>query len=203
MNTLIKTIEVIGIFAFAISGIIEARKKGMDIVGIYVVGMVTAFGGGSLRDLVLNRHPLFWVEHYWYPVILLFLSALASAIVRHVTEHTRSMIVVQVLDALGLGLFAASGASVAHQAGSHPFISSLIGVMTGVFGGVFRDIICNEIPYVFQRTELYATCAFAGAWSYLLVIGSRGGELTALMSCITITFVLRILAIRYKIRLPL
>ena len=203
MNTLIKTIEVIGIFAFAISGIIEARKKGMDIVGIYVVGMVTAFGGGSLRDLVLNRHPLFWVEHYWYPVILLFLSALASAIVRHVTEHTRSMTVVQVLDALGLGLFAASGASVAHQAGTNPFISSLIGVMTGVFGGVFRDIICNEIPYVFQRTELYATCAFAGAWSYLLVIGAGGGELTALMSCITITFVLRILAIRYKIRLPL
>jgi uncharacterized membrane protein YeiH len=203
MNTLIRTIEVIGIFAFAISGIIEARKKGMDLVGIYVVGMVTAFGGGSLRDLVLNRHPLFWVEHYWYPVILLFLSALASAIVRHVTEHARSMTVVQVLDALGLGLFAASGASLAHQAGTNPFISSLIGVMTGVFGGVFRDIICNEIPYVFQRTELYATCAFAGAWSYLLVIGARSDELTALLSCITITFVLRILAIRYKIRLPL
>jgi uncharacterized membrane protein YeiH len=203
MNTLIKTIEVIGIFAFAISGIIEARKKGMDLVGIYVVGMVTAFGGGSLRDLVLNRHPLFWVEHYWYPVILLFLSALASAIVRHVTEHTRSMTVVQVLEALGLGLFAASGASLAHQAGTNPFISSLIGVMTGVFGGVFRDIICNEIPYVFQRTELYATCAFAGAWSYLLVIGQAGDELVAVMSCIIITFVLRILAIVYKIRLPI
>jgi len=203
MNTLIKTIEVIGIFAFAVSGIIEARKKGMDLVGIYVVGMVTAFGGGSLRDLVLNRHPLFWIEHYWYPVILLFLSVLAGAIVRHVTEHVRSMTVVQVLDALGLGLFAASGASVAYQAGSHPFISSLIGVMTGVFGGVLRDIICNEIPYVFQRTELYATCAFVGAWSYLLVVGAGGDELTAVMSCITITFALRIMAIRYKIRLPI
>jgi uncharacterized membrane protein YeiH len=203
MNTLIKTIEVIGIFAFALSGIIEARKKGMDIVGVYVVGMVTAFGGGSLRDLVLNRHPLFWVEHYWYPVILLFLSALASAIVRHVTEHVRSMTVVQVLDALGLGLFAASGASVAHHAGVNQFISSLIGVMTGVFGGVLRDIICNEIPYVFQRTELYATCAFVGAWSYLLVVVAGGDELAAVMSCIIITFLLRIVAIRYKIRLPI
>lgn len=203
MNTLIKTIEIIGIFAFALTGIIEARKKGMDLVGVYFVAMVTAFGGGSLRDLVLNRHPLFWVEHYWYPLILLFLSALASAIVRHVTEHVRSMTVVQVLDAMGLGLFAASGASVAHQAGAHPFIASLIGVMTGVVGGVIRDIICNEIPYVFQRTELYATCAFAGAWSYLLVIATAGGELAAVMSCITITFVLRILAILYKIRLPL
>jgi uncharacterized membrane protein YeiH len=75
--------------------------------------------------------------------------------------------------------------------------------MTGVVGGVMRDIICNEIPYVFQRTELYATCAFAGAWSYLLVIGTAGDELTAVMGCITITFVLRMLAIRYKIRLPI
>jgi uncharacterized membrane protein YeiH len=203
MNTLIRTIEVIGIFAFALTGIIEARKKGMDLVGVYAVGMVTAFGGGSLRDLVLDRHPLFWIEHYWYPVILLFLSALGGVVVRHVTEHVRSMTAVQVLDALGLGLFAASGASVAHQAGTNPFIASLIGVMTGVVGGVMRDIICNEIPYVFQRTELYATCAFAGAWSYLLVIGTAGDELTAVMGCITITFVLRMLAIRYKIRLPL
>ncbi len=203
MNTLIKTIEIIGIFAFALSGIIEARKKGMDLVGVYAVGMVTAFGGGTLRDLVLGRHPLFWVEHYWYPVILLFLSALAGAIVRHVTEHVRTLTIVQVLDAMGLGLFAASGASVSHQAGTNPFISSLIGVMTGVVGGVLRDIICNEIPYVFQRTELYATCAFVGAWSYLLVIRAEGDELLAVMSCITITFVLRALAIRYKIKLPI
>ena len=203
MNTLIKTIEIIGILAFALSGILEARKKGMDIVGVYSVGMVTAFGGGSLRDLVLNRHPLFWVEHYGYPVILLVLSFLAGFITRQVTGHNRVMTAVLVLDSLGLGLFSASGASVAHQAGVNPFISSLIGVMTGVFGGVLRDIICNEIPYVFQRTELYATCAFAGAWVYLLAIGSQSSEFVAVMSCIAVTFALRILAIRYQIRLPI
>ncbi len=203
MNTLIKTIEILGIFAFALSGILEARKKGMDLVGVYVVGMVTAFGGGTLRDLVLDRHPLFWVEHYWYPVHLLFLSVAAGFIVRQLTEHVRFLTAVQVLDAFGLGLFAASGASVAHQAGVHPFIASLIGVMTGVFGGVLRDIICNEIPYVFQRTELYATCAFVGAWCYLLVIGTLGDEFIAVLSCIVVTVVLRLLAIRYKIKLPL
>jgi uncharacterized membrane protein YeiH len=203
MNTLVKTIEIIGIFAFALSGILEARKKGMDLVGVYVVGMVTAFGGGSLRDIVLNRHPLFWVEHYWYPVILLGLSFLAGLIVRQLTEHVRVMTAVQMLDALGLGLFAASGASVAHQAGTKAFISVLIGVMTGVFGGVLRDVICNEIPYVFQRTELYATCAFVGAWAYLFVVRTGGDELAAVMSCIIITFILRIAAIRYKIRLPI
>jgi len=202
MNTLIKTIEVIGIFAFALSGILEARKKGMDLVGVFVVGMVTAFGGGSLRDLVLDRHPLFWVEHFWYPAILLFLSFLAGFLVKQITEHARVMTSVLVLDALGLGLFAASGASVAHQAGTNPFIAVLIGVMTGVFGGVMRDIICNEIPYVFQRTELYATCAFAGACCFLAIFAASGNEAAAVSACIAVTFVLRMLAIRYKIRLP-
>lgn len=203
MNTLIRTIEIIGIFAFAVSGIIEARKKGMDLVGVYVVAMVTAFGGGSLRDVILNRHPFFWVEHYGYPMILLALSLAAGFIVRQVMEHAKAMGMVLALDALGLGLFSASGTSLAHQAGLHPFISSLLGVTTGVFGGVLRDIICNEIPYVFQRTELYATCAFAGAWAYLLVIGIAGDEFMAVMGCISVTFLARVLAIRYKIRLPI
>jgi uncharacterized membrane protein YeiH len=202
MNTLIRTIEIIGIFAFALSGILEARKKGMDLVGVYAVAMVTAFGGGSLRDLVLDRHPFFWVEHYWYPIILLVLSLLAGAIVKEVTEHAKVMMAVLVLDALGLGLFAASGASLTHQAGLHPFIAVLLGVMTGVFGGVLRDIICNEIPYVFQRTELYATCAFTGAVAYLAVSYGTSNELTAVITCIFVTFVMRLFAIRYKIRLP-
>lgn len=203
MNTLIRTIEVIGIFAFALSGIIEARKKGMDIVGVYSVAMITAFGGGSLRDFVLGRHPLFWVEHYWYPIILLGLSFLAGGIVKQVMEHARAMSAVLVLDALGLGLFSASGTSLANGAGYHPFISMLLGVTTGVFGGVLRDIICNEIPYVFQRTELYATCAFVGASVYLFVVYAFGEEFLAVIACIVVTFVLRLTAIRYKIRLPI
>jgi uncharacterized membrane protein YeiH len=175
----------------------------MDFVGVYSVAMITAFGGGSLRDIILNRHPLFWVEHYWYPLLLLGLSFLAALIIDQILTRTKAMTLVLVLDALGLGLFSASGASVADQAGCHPFISSVIGVMTGVFGGVMRDIICNEIPYVFQRSELYATCAFAGAWSYLLVVRTTADEFTAVITCISVTLVLRMLAIRYKIRLPI
>lgn len=202
MNTLIKTIEIIGTFAFALSGIIEARKKGMDIVGIYAVAMITAFGGGTLRDFILDRRPLFWVQHYWYPIIFLALSLLGGFIARQVAAHGRAMRTVLVLDALGLGLFSATGASLAHQAGCHPFIAALLGVTTGVFGGVMRDIICNEIPYVFQRTELYATCAFIGAWCYLAAMHLTSNDIFAAVSCITVTFVLRMLALRYKIRLP-
>jgi len=203
MNTLIKTIEVIGIIAFALTGIYEARKKGMDIIGVYAVAMITAFGGGSLRDFILNRHPLFWVEHYGYTILVLGLSVLSVIVIRNFFAMNRIVKAVVILDALGLGLFSASGASVANQAGAHWFISSLLGVTTGVFGGVIRDIICNEIPHVFTRTELYATCAFAGACAYLAIFSTTGNEAVAVSACIAVTFALRMLAIRYKIKLPL
>ena len=203
MNTLIKTIEVIGIIAFALTGIYTARKKGMDLVGVYTLAMITAFGGGSLRDLILNRHPLFWTEHYWYPVVLLVLSIVSLAVLKDSLEEEHVVTTVRVLDALGLGLFSASGASLANQFGYHPFVSALLGVITGVFGGVMRDIISNEIPYVFLRTELYATCAFVGAWSYLLIRGITDNDIAAVAACISVTFALRMAAIRYKIKLPI
>ena len=123
MNTLIKTIEVIGIIAFALTGIYEARKKGMDIIGVYAVAMITAFGGGSLRDFILNRHPLFWVEHYGYAILLLGLSIGSVLVIKNFFAINRIVKSVVVLDALGLGLFSASGASVANQSGAHWFIS--------------------------------------------------------------------------------
>jgi uncharacterized membrane protein YeiH len=203
MNTLIKTIEALGIIAFALTGIYQARKKGMDIVGVYTVGMITAFGGGSVRDLTLDRHPLFWIEHYEYAVVLLFLSIASTVNIEQLFSKKRVMHFVLMLDALGLGSFSASGASLADQLGCALFVSSLVGVITGVFGGVMRDIICNEIPYVFQRTELYATCAFVGAWVYLIVARAGGNDVAAVCACIGATFILRMLAIRYKIKLPI
>ncbi|HEY6010564.1 MAG TPA: trimeric intracellular cation channel family protein [Nitrospirota bacterium] len=203
MNALVRTIEVLGIIAFALTGVSEARKKGMDIIGVYSVAMITAFGGGSLRDITLDRHPLFWIEHYQYAVLVLVLSIPAAAASADIFNRKSAVLVVLVLDALGLGLFSATGASVADKLGCAPFVSSLLGVMTGVFGGVMRDIICNEVPSVFRRTELYATCSFIGTWAFLAVAYGRGGEATAIAACIVVTFILRMLAIRYKIRLPL
>jgi len=203
MNAFIKTIEILGIIAFALTGIYEARKKGMDLIGVYAVAMITAFGGGSLRDLILDRHPLFWIEHYEYAVLVLVLSIVAAVSIVELFNRKNMVLIVLVLDALGLGFFSASGASIADKLGSAFFVSSLLGVTTGVFGGVMRDIICNEVPAVFQRTELYATCAFAGTWCYLLVAHTAGNEIMAVIACIAVTFLLRMVAIGYKIRLPL
>jgi len=202
MNTLIKTIEVLGIIAFALTGYYKARQQRMDLIGVYSLGMVTALGGGSLRDMILDRHPLFWIEHYEYAILLLVLGVAASLASQDLFERKKLVIFVLALDALGLGSFSASGASLANQAGCHPFIASLLGVTTGVFGGVIRDVVCNEIPYVFQRTELYATCSFVGAWSYLLIFRAYGNDIMAAVACIAITFILRMVALRYKIKLP-
>lgn len=203
MNALINVIEIFGLIAFALTGIYEARKKNMDLVGVYAVAMITAFGGGSLRDIILDRHPLFWIENYEYTVVLLGLSVVATAPMKNLLDGKHAVTLVLALDALGLGLFSASGASVATQLGCAAFVASLLGVITGVFGGVMRDTICNEIPYVFQRTELYATCSFLGAWAYLAIATNTANEILAVIACIGVTFVLRMLAIRYKIRLPI
>ena len=203
MNTLIKTIEVLGIIAFALTGFYAARKKGMDLIGVYSLGMVTALGGGSLRDVILDRHPLFWMEHYEYAILLLALSITSSLVAQEFFERKNMVHIVLALDALGLGSFSASGASLADQQGCALFVSSLLGVITGVFGGVMRDIVSNEIPYVFQRTELYATCSFIGAWAYLLTVRSTGNDIMAVTACIAVTFVLRMIALRYKIKLPI
>ncbi len=202
MNTLIKTIEVLGIIAFALTGFYAARRKRMDLIGVYSLGMVTALGGGSLRDVILNRHPLFWVQHYEYAILLLVLAIVSSLVSQSLFEKKNLVNVVLALDALGLGSFSASGASLADQLGCALFVSSLLGVITGVFGGVIRDIVCNEIPYVFQRTELYATCSFFGAWTYLLIVRAFGNDVMAAVACIAVTFILRMFALRYKIRLP-
>jgi uncharacterized membrane protein YeiH len=203
MNAFIKTIEAIGIIAFALTGIFEARKKGMDLVGVYSLAMITAFGGGTLRDFILNRHPLFWTAHYWYPIIVLGLSVLSSVVIKDMLHQRGFVTFVLVLDALGLGSFSASGTSLANQFGYHPFVSALMGVVTGVFGGVLRDIARNEIPFVFQRTEIYATCAFVGAWAYLAVMRVTLNDVVAVITCIAVTFILRMFALRYKIRLPI
>src|SRR5512144_2551328 len=110
MNTLIKTCEVLGIIAFALTGFYAARKKGMDLIGVYSLGMVTALGGGSLRDIILNRHPLFWMEHYEYAVLLLALSIMSSLVAQDIFEKKSLVSIVLALDALGLGSFSASGA---------------------------------------------------------------------------------------------
>lgn len=199
-QALLHIIEVAAVFVSAVSGILEARKKKMDLVGVYFVALITAFGGGTLRDLLLDRRPLYWIENGHYVIWIFGVCIIAL-------YFTRGRMVTQPMldipDALGLGLFSITGAFYALEQHTTLFIASLFGVITGVFGGVLRDVVCNEIPAVFSAsTSLYATCAFAGSWVYLLGVQRGAPQLSATLAGIAVTFLLRLLAIRFNLRLP-
>lgn len=203
VNNSIALVELLGVLAFAFTGIIEARKKGMDLIGVYTVSMIAAFGGGTVRDLLIGHYPLFWITHSGY-AMLLFGFALASASLG-ATFYDNSKVnnAFEVLDTLGLGLFCTAGASVAQQASCDFYISLLLGVVTAIFGGIFRDIICNEIPKVFHRNELYATCAAFGSLVFLIGLQFGLNTLAAMLAGVLATVLLRFFAVKYTIRLPI
>jgi uncharacterized membrane protein YeiH len=165
-GSLTKVIEVTAILVGAFSGFIEARRKRMDLVGVFTVAFITAFGGGTLRDILLDVRPLFWVAHQEYAILIFVLALIASPLIRTLRQMVSERLIV-VADAIGLGLFAIAGVSQAQDADMPVFIASLMGVITGIFGGVLRDIVCNEVPMVFRDGKPYAICAFFGCWLYL------------------------------------
>ena len=194
-------IEVGAVLAFAYSGIVEARRSGFDYVGVLTVAFVTAFGGGTLRDVLLDRHPLYWIEHWIFLIYILIFSVLALLLLR-INKDFSSHRTVMLIDALGLGLFCASGVGIALQMRVPIFPAVLVGVITATFGGVLRDILCNRKPQLFQPTEpLYATCAFVGAWSFVLLSGVAPAF--AAIAGIVVTFVLRFLAVKLDLKLPI
>lgn len=202
MNYVISIIEFLAIITFAYTGLVKAQKKDMDFVGACTLALVTAFGGGTVRDLLLNRRPLYWVEHYEYTIVIFILSGVILWLFRSnrgfFNEH-----LINFIDALGLGLFSASGVALALESQIPFFPAALIGVITAVAGGIIRDAFCNEIPLVFQRRRLYVTCSFIGIWIYILLNYFGFSPFICLISCTLITFALRMAALRYDIRLPL
>jgi uncharacterized membrane protein YeiH len=159
-------LEVIGILAFAISGMMAGLKRQMDIVGIAMVSGLTAFGGGTLRDILLDRRPLFWFEHsYWLLVIIAMVIVAVWFIRNKHVDYTLRMI--EVPDAVGLALFTILGIQIAAQQNLPWLVSILMGVISATFGGVLRDIVCGEKPQLFFDHKPYAVIAFLGGLLYV------------------------------------
>lgn len=194
-------VEIAATAAFALSGVMDAARKRLDAVGVCVVGFLAAFGGGTLRDLLLDQRPFFWVRHVDMLWGVLGLCVLAMLLLRHrhfdLTEKA-----IQWPDALGLGLFAAAGTHEALAAGLPGIVAVLMGVITGVFGGVLRDVVCNEIPTAFSDHRPYAVCAFAGGWVYVALWHSAAPGWAALLGCVLLTAGLPALALWRNWRLP-
>lgn len=168
IDTLLILAEVAATLVFAISGIIEAVRKKMDVVGIFAMAFITAFGGGTVRDLLLDRRPLFWVQNHEYVWLVLFLTLVAPPL-GSVLRHRWVDWVLKGTDAFGLGLFSVTGALLAQAANMPLIVVLIIGVITGVFGGVMRDVMCGEIPVVFRSHQPYALCAFFGCLVYWIL----------------------------------
>lgn len=198
---IIPLIEAIGIIAFCISGFIRAQQHKFDPIGVFIIGFVTAFGGGTLRDIMLDRHPFFWVEHEAY-VIGLFLFSLIAGKTLHFMRRVFSLKSMLIADALGLGLFTITSTAVARDAGMPYFVASMYGVIGATFGGLIRDILCGEKPLLLIDSEPYATCSFAGAWVYLGLLYLDVQALIALALGSITVFALRLASIQFKWRVP-
>ena len=200
-ETLRLLVELSATAAFALSGVLEGARKRLDAVGVCVVGFLAAFGGGTLRDLLLDQRPFFWVRHVemLWGVLALCVLAMLFLRARHFAPTERAM---QWPDALGLGLFTATGVHQALLLDMPALVAVLMGLITGVFGGVLRDVVCNQIPTAFHDHRPYAVCAFAGGWLYvgLWQIGTPGW--LALLACVAVTAGLRGLALWRDWQLP-
>ncbi|WP_240493557.1 MULTISPECIES: trimeric intracellular cation channel family protein [Pandoraea] len=200
LHTILAIMEAIAVLSCAISGFAEARKQHLDPVGAFVLAFATAFGGGTLRDILLDHRPFYWVQHQWYSVIILVLSLSTSMVLKLVSRVATERVLL-ITDAIGLGFFSASGTSLALQTDMSAFMSVMMGVITGVGGGVIRDILCNEVPLVLRDTRPYAVCAFIGGWIYIaLTYADLDPVYTLSISAFSVIFV-RLLTVAFDVRL--
>lgn len=196
---LLHLIDLAGVAVFAVSGALAAGRKQLDLLGVVVIATVTAIGGGTTRDLLLDRHPVFWVSD---PTVLIVIAAAALLTVVYVRWRPPPEDALAVADAFGLAFFVISGAGIALQL-ELPAISVVVmGVLTGVAGGVIRDVLTAEIPLILRRGELYATAAIAGAAVFLTLIALGAPAPVPSLVGMTLTVALRLAAIIWGLRLP-
>lgn len=198
MDLLLAVTNVVGIIAFSVAGSLKAIERRMDLLGVLTLGFSTSLAGGIIADVLLGKFPPSNLTEVQYPAIAIVSSALTFAFFRKLSKLRRPLLYA---DALGLGAFTASGASLAYSVDPNPVLVTLVGTITAVGGGVLRDVLANEVPLVLTR-DFYATAAIIGSLAYyaLAYLGLFSGYLTAIV--VLLTFVLRVAAIRRNWRLP-
>ncbi|WP_296110962.1 trimeric intracellular cation channel family protein [uncultured Corynebacterium sp.] len=199
---MLTVLYVLGLTAESMTAALAAGRQRMDMFGVMLIASVTAFGGGTVRDLLFGHYPLRWVDEPIFLAIVLG-AALVTVLVSFLMDYFRTVFLV--LDAVGLSTFALLGAQVALELGYNPLIVVVSSVVTGVFGGVLRDVLCDRVPLVFSE-ELYASIAILVAVMYMGMLhfnlDETIGSQLVIVICLIFAFGLRLLAIFYRISLP-
>jgi uncharacterized membrane protein YeiH len=197
MNYLL-LIDILGVIAFSISGVLSSMKKRMDPFGILIIAFVTSVGGGTLRDILIG-YPVAWMRDLTYVYVIVATTIFAIIFRKKLIYVRRSLFL---FDTVGIGLYTVIGVEKGLSAGLPPIICVAIGTMTACFGGVIRDILCNEIPLLFRTKEIYATaCILGGITYFALSQFSIGQELIFTISIIVVILI-RSLAVYFDLRLP-
>ena len=198
MESLQTTVDLLGTAAFAVSGVLVAMEKRLDLFGVVIIAAVTAIGGGTLRDLLIGNVPVGWMARPEYLYLILVTAVFAVLFQGRLKYLRRSLFL---FDTIGIGLFTLVGIEKGLAAGLSPVICVALGTMTACFGGVIRDILCNEIPVIFRK-EIYATACIAGGALYFGLLEAGLPETYAYLGGIFLVIAVRIVAVRFHIALP-
>jgi uncharacterized membrane protein YeiH len=198
MEKIYLTVDILGTVAFAISGVLVAMEKRLDLFGVGIIALVTAIGGGTLRDMLIGNTPVTWTTTPMYMYIILG-TVIVTILFQSRLKYLRTSLFL--FDTIGIGFYTMIGINKGMEAGLEPLICITLGTITASFGGVLRDILCNEIPVIFRK-EIYATACILGGVGYFLLRQTPLPEGYAYLLGVVIVIGIRLAAVRYHITLP-
>jgi len=196
--TLIYTIDILGTFAFAISGALVASDKKFDLFGVLIIAFVTAVGGGMLRDILINAHPINWIgdlNYLWTIFLAVFLTFLFKSKIAYLSKT------LFLFDTIGISVFTLLGLQKGLTINLHPMIALIMGMVSAVFGGVLRDVLTNKVPLIFEK-EIYASACLAGGISYLVLTFLETPKDINFIVSASVIIIIRLISVKYSLELP-
>ena len=195
---IIYSLDILGTFAFAISGALVASKKKFDLFGVIIIAFVTAVGGGMMRDVLINYHPINWIgdlNYIWTILIAVLFTFLFKSKIQPLSKT------LFLFDTIGIGVFTLLGTEKGLNFGLHPFIAAVMGVVSAVMGGVLRDVLTQKTPLIFKK-EIYALACFIGAFVFLGLHHFKAPHNVQYIVTILTVVIIRLVAVKYHLELP-
>ena len=195
---LIYVLDILGTFAFAISGALVASDKKFDLFGVLIIAFVTAVGGGMLRDVLINAHPINWIGDLNY-LYTIFVAVVFTFLFKSKIAHLSKTMFL--FDTIGISVFTLLGLQKGLTFNLHPIIALIMGMISAVFGGVLRDVLTNKIPLIFEK-EIYASACLAGGITYLTLNCFKISENIIFVISTAVIVIIRVISVRFHLQLP-